>query len=82
MCMRKCFLKWGEKIFNVLVVFGFIAGAASGISTALAIGGKQGWAAGGMQILLSWSGTILISLVVYSLLNISHYVSQNNECNK
>ena len=50
MCMRKCFLKWGERVFNVLVVLGFIAGAGSGISTAMAIGGKQGWTTGGMQI--------------------------------
>jgi hypothetical protein len=83
MCMRKCFLKWGERIFNVLVVLGFIAGAGSGISTAMAIGGKQGWTTGGMQILLSWSGTLIISLVIYSLLDIHHSLSKDStECNK
>lgn len=82
MCMRKCFLKWGEKIFNLLVILGFIAGAGSGISTAMAIGGKQGWITGGMQVLLSWSGTLIISLVIYSLLDISHSVAKDSECNK
>ncbi len=83
MCMRKCFLCWGEKIFNVLVVLGFIAGAGSGISTAIAIGGRQGWTTGGMQVLLSWSGTLIISLVVYALLDIRHSVSKDStECSK
>lgn len=82
MCMRKCFLKWGERVFNVLVVLGFIAGAGSGISTAMAIGGKQGWTTGGMQILLSWSGTLIISLVIYALLDISHSVAKDTDCNK
>jgi hypothetical protein len=83
MCMRRGFLCWGEKIFNVLVILGFIAGAASGISTAMAIGGKQGWTTGGMQVLLSWSGTLIISLVVYSLLDIRRSVSKDNaECGK
>ncbi|MCE3268030.1 MAG: hypothetical protein K0R49_282 [Burkholderiales bacterium] len=83
MCMRKGFLCWGEKIFNILVILGFIAGAASGISSAMTIGGKQGWAMGGMQILLSWSGTLIISLVVYSLLDIRRSVSKDiNECSK
>ena len=82
MCMRKCFLKWGERIFNVLVVLGFIAGAGSGISTAIAIGGASGWKVGGMQVLLSWSGTLIISLVIYSLLDIVHSVSKDGECNK
>jgi hypothetical protein len=82
MFMRKCFLKWGERIFNILVVLGFIAGAGSGISTAMAIGGKQGWTTGGMQILLSWSGTLIISLVIYSLLDIHHSVSKNSNESK
>jgi hypothetical protein len=81
--MRKCFLKWGEKIFHLLVIVGFIAGAASGISTAIAIGSKQGWLTGGIQILLSWSGTLIISLIIYSLLDIHHSVAKNDsECNK
>ncbi|MCC2625697.1 MAG: hypothetical protein K0R14_1570 [Burkholderiales bacterium] len=83
MCMRRGFLCWGEKIFNVLVILGFIAGAVSGISTGMAIGGKQGWTTGGMQVLLSWSGTLIISLVVYSLLDIKHSVSKDEvSCTK
>lgn len=82
MCMRKCFLKWGEKIFNILVIIGFIAGAVSGVNGAMAIGDKQAWIAGGMQILLSWSGTLLISLVIYTLLDISHSLSKDKDCQK
>lgn len=82
MCIRKCFLNWGEKVFNVLVLLGFIAGAVSAVSTAMEIGGKQGWSAGGLQLLLSWSGTLIISLIIYSLLDIAHAVSKNSECTK
>lgn len=72
MCIRKCVLHYGEKIFNILLILGFIAGAASGVTTATAVGGKQGWLAGAMEVILSWSGTLLIALVVYSLLDIRH----------
>lgn len=70
MCMRKKFLDIGEKIFNVLVVLAFLAGAASGVFSGIAIGGADGIAGGAIQILLSWSGTLIISLIVYALLDI------------
>ena len=70
MCMRKKFLDIGEKVFNVLVVLAFFAGAASGVFSGIAIGGVNGIAGGAIQILLSWSGTLIISLIVYALLDI------------
>ena len=80
MCMRKCFLTHGEKVFNVLVILGFLAGAASGIMSGMEIGGRPGLIAGALQVLLSWSGTLIISLVVYALLNISCCMSKH--CDK
>lgn len=70
MCMKKCFLNFGEKVFNVLVLLGLIAGVASGIITGVAVGGKQGILAGALQLILSWGCTLIISLIVYSLLDI------------
>ncbi len=70
MCMRKKFLTVGEKIFNIMVIVAFIAGAASGVVSGIAVGGKSGIAAAIIQILLSWSGTMIIALIVYSLLDI------------
>ena len=76
MCMRKQVLKFGERVFNLMVVVAFIAGAASGIVSGIAVGGKAGIAAALIQILLSWSGTLIIALVVYSLLDIKHSLEQ------
>ena len=70
--MRKQFLNYAEKVFNVLVVIAFIAGAASGVFSGVAIGGWMGALDGAIQVLLSWSGTLIIALVVYSLLDIRH----------
>lgn len=70
--MRKQFLNYAEKVFNVLVVIAFIAGAVSGVFSGIAIGGSMGVLDGALQILLSWSGTLIIALVVYSLLDIRH----------
>jgi hypothetical protein len=70
--MRKQFLNYAEKVFNVLVIIAFVAGAASGVFSGIAIGGKMGILDGAIQILLSWSGTLIIGLIVYSLLDIRH----------
>ena len=70
--MRKQFLNHAEKVFNVLVVIAFIAGAASGVFSGIAIGGGMGIVNGAIQVLLSWSGTLIIALIVYSLLDIRH----------
>ncbi len=78
MCIRKCFLNFGEKIFNILVIIGFVAGAASAITSGMDIGGRGGLISGILQLVLSWSGTLIISLIVYSLLDIRHHVS--NSC--
>lgn len=82
MCMRKCFLNFGEKIFNVLVVIGFIAGAASGIMSGMELGGREGLLSALVQIVISWSGTLIISLIVYSLLDIRHTVTGNCDKNQ
>lgn len=89
MCMRKCILNFGEKVFNVLVVLGIIAGVASGIITGIAVGGRQGVLAGVIQLVLSWGCTLIISLIVYSLLDIRHSLEckteecgTNNPCTK
>jgi len=88
MCMRKCILDIGEKIFNFLVVIGFIAGAASAVMSGMAVASSDGgtksaaWLAGGAQLVLSWSGTLVIALVVYALLDIAcslHCHSGNKE---
>ncbi len=70
--MRKHFLHHAEKVFNVLVVIAFIAGAVSGIFSGIAVGGSMGIVNGAVQVILSWSGTLIISLIVYSLLDIRH----------
>ena len=80
MCMRKCVLNFGEKIFNVLVIIGFVAGAASGINSGVELGGKEGIISGLLQVILSWSGTLIISLIVYSLLDIRQQIGTC--CNK
>lgn len=77
MCMRTKVLNVGEKIFNVLVVLGFIAGAVSAVMSGMGVASTsghmgEGWLAGASQLLLSWSGTLIIALVVYSLLDIRH----------
>jgi hypothetical protein len=76
MCMRKKILNVGEKIFNVMVIIAFVAGIASGIFSGIAIGGVAGIAAAALQVLLSWSGTLIIALIVYSLLDIRHSVEK------
>ena len=70
--MRKHFLHYAEKVFNVLVVIAFIAGAVSGVFSGIAVGGGMGIVNGAVQVILSWSGTLIISLIVYSLLDIRH----------
>ncbi len=70
--MRKQFLNHAEKVFNVLVVVAFIAGAASGVFSGVTIGGGMGIVDGVIQVILSWSGTLIIALIVYSLLDIRH----------
>lgn len=79
MCMRKKFLDIGEKIFNVLVVIAFFAGAVSGAFSGIAIGGMSGIAGAVLQILLSWSGTLIISIIVYALLDIRHLLEEKNK---
>lgn len=79
--MRKKILDIGEKLFNVMVVIAFIAGATSGVFSGVAIGGLSGVAAAALQILLSWSGTLIVSIVVYSLLDIRHSLEKANSAN-
>ncbi|MBP9741953.1 MAG: hypothetical protein KBD37_01195 [Burkholderiales bacterium] len=76
MCIRKKFLDIGEHIFNVMVVIAFIAGAASGVLSGIAIGGVNGALSAALQIALSWSGTLIISLIVYALLDIRHLLNK------
>ena len=80
MCVRKCILRIGEKIFHVLVFLGLIGGLASAINSGMTIGGKDGLIAGGIQLIISWSGTLIIALVVYSLLDISQNICVAKEC--
>lgn len=75
--MRQQVLNHGEKIFNLMVVIAFIAGAASGVVSGIAVGGMPGIAAALIQILLSWSGTLIIALIVYSLLDIRHSLNKS-----
>ena len=70
--MRKHFLNYAEKVFHVLVVIAFIAGTTSGVFSGIAIGGRMGIVDGAIQVILSWSGTLIIALIVYSLLDICH----------
>lgn len=77
MCMRQKVLNIGEKIFNIMVIVAFIAGAASGVVSGIAVGGMAGIAAALIQVLLSWSGTLIIALIVYSLLDIRHSLNKN-----
>lgn len=76
MCMRKKFLQIGEHIFNVMVILAFIAGATSGVLSGIAIGGVNGIISAALQIALSWSGTLIISLIVYALLDIRHILNK------
>ena len=76
MCMRKKFLTIGEHVFNVMVVIAVIAGAASGVLSGIAIGGLNGIFSAALQIALSWSGTLIISLIVYTLLDIRHLLDK------
>ena len=70
MQMRKKFLNIGEKVFNALVFIAFLAGIITGVFSGIAVGGVHGLAVALIQILLSWSGTLIISLMVYALLDI------------
>ena len=83
MCPRKCVLKIGEKIFNILVILGLIGGLASAISSGLLVGGKDGLITGGLQLIISWSGTLIIALIVYSLLDIRRSLAKpDDECSQ
>ena len=77
MCMRKTVLNVGEKIFHVIVILGFIAGAASAVTSGLAVGGMAGFLIAVPQLLLSWSGTLIVALIVYSLLDMRHIMSSS-----
>lgn len=79
MCMRKLVLNVGEKVFNVLVVLGFIAGAASAIFSGISMGGSMGAISAVVQLVISWSGTLIVALVVYSLLTVAKYCICNGE---
>ena len=68
--MRNCLLYCGEKIFHVLVILAIIAGTWSGVLSGMSIGGMNGVAMAVIQIVISWSGTLIIALIVYSLLDI------------
>ena len=88
MCIRRCILTIGEKIFHVLVLLGLLGGLASAVNSGMMIGGKDGFIAGGIQLIISWSGTIIIALIVYSLLDIRSSLTDchkgvegNNSCN-
>ena len=81
MCIRRCVLKIGEKIFHVLVLLGLIGGLASAINSGMMIGGRDGYISGGIQLIISWSGTLIIALIVYSLLDIhSSLCHSQNDC--
>ncbi len=83
MCIRKCALRIGEKVFHVLVLLGLIGGLASAINSGMMLGGRDGFMAGGIQLIISWSGTLIIALVVYSLLDIRHSLCASQEtCTK
>ncbi len=72
MCMRTSVLNIGEKIFHVVFVVGLVAGAASAVTSGLAVGGFAGLLVALPQLLLSWSGTLIVALIVYALLDIRH----------
>lgn len=83
MCMRKCFLRIGGRIFNLLVILGFFAGGISAVfsgigASAPANGGTimEGWITGISQLILSWSGTLVIALIVYALLDIAESLNK------
>ncbi len=82
MCMRKTVLNIGEKIFNFVVVIALILGVVSAVNTALITsmdGSKKDAIIGAVvQLLLSWSITLVVSLVVYSLLEIAHSLKNKN----
>ncbi|MFN7095912.1 MAG: hypothetical protein ACK4M7_11155 [Burkholderiales bacterium] len=81
--MRKQILNIGEKIFNVLVVVGFIAGIVSAIMSGMSVAAAEAsksaaWLAGISQLVLSWSGTLIIALIVYALLDIHHSLNKHD----
>lgn len=79
MCMRKCILNIGGKIFNILVLLSFIAGIASAVEAGIMVGGKQGIIAALLQLIMFWGSTLIVSLVVYSLLDIRQSLCCNKE---
>jgi hypothetical protein len=68
--MSKKVLIIGEYIFNVIFIIAIVAGLGSSVMAALNVGGVNGIILGLIQLLLSWSGTLIIGLIVYSLLEI------------
>lgn len=75
MCMRNKVLTIGEKIFNVLIIVAILAGAASAVFANLPITTVGGMVAMLLQIILSWSGTLIVALIVYALLDIRHMLA-------
>lgn len=70
MCLRTKILNIGEKIFNFMIIVAFVGGAVSGISTGIMLGGVSGAVSAIVQILLSWSGTLVVAIIIYALLDI------------
>lgn len=89
MCMRKSVLKYGEKVFHVLVILGFVFGVVSAVLSGMQFGANSmGAIAAVTQLVLSWSGTLIVALIVYALLDAKNLNkccccgSCNCECHK
>ncbi len=78
MSFRAKVLNIGEKIFTFIVIVAFIGGLISGVSTGMMLGGVSGIVSAIVQVFLSWSGTIVVALIVYSLLDIRHSLDKQH----